>query len=84
MSDIPMIVMGCGKMRQFMSDKAPEIKAWYKQRALEYRHLYPCPMHNGSWIYKEDCAKCCYAIKKPADEATPAGQKREPLTKKVD
>ena len=64
-ADIPMQVTGCGKMRVFMADKTPEMVDWYKQRIMEYRHLYPCPMHNGNWIYKESCARCNYAIKKP-------------------
>lgn len=72
--NIPVVVTGCSKMRQFMAGKTPEVKAWYKQRALEYRHLYPCPLHNGNWIYKEDCAKCYYALKKPVDVGASTGE----------
>lgn len=67
-------VKGCGLMKRFLADKTPEIKAWYKQQAAKYKHLYPCPMQNGWWGYKEHCYKCFYAIKKPVDAGTSTGE----------
>ena len=67
-------VKGCGLMKRFLADKTPEIREWYKQQAAKYRHLYPCPMQNGWWGYKEHCARCFYAIKKPVDAGTSTGE----------
>ena len=67
MSDCNQImqVVGCNKMPQFLADKTPEMRAWYREQALKYKHLYPCPLQNGWWGYKEHCARCYSAIKKP-------------------
>ena len=67
-------VKGCGLMRHFLADKTPEVRAWYRKQAETYKHLYPCPMQDGWWGYKEECAWCSYAIKKPADAGTSTGE----------
>lgn len=69
-------VTGCGLMPKFLADKTQEERDWYKRQALAYRHLYPCPMQNGWWGYKEHCFTCCHAIRKPADVGASTGKEK--------
>ena len=67
-------VVDCRLKAKFMASKTPEIRAWYERQAKTYKHLIACPLQNGWWGYKEHCARCYYAIKKPAEAATPTGE----------
>lgn len=69
-------VVDCRLRERFMASKTPEVRAWYDKQAASYRHLCACPLQNGWWGYKEHCARCFYAIKKPVDAGTSTGDEK--------
>ena len=56
---------GCLLSREFWQSLSVEQRTEIKVRITDerFKHLYPCPRHNGNWIRKTDCGYCPQAVR---------------------